>query len=515
MVKHNIVTKDSGSARSVTWGSDEQVLADLGFQIELTRKFGRLSMLAMAFGILGTWIAFAASFGTGLTYGGPVTMLYGLLIETFSVYCTAASMAEILSVYPTNLGQAFWILQLAEGRPWAKLFSYITAWINMVGWWSLIGSSSVYSVNFFLAIINLYHADFVFQTWHYFIIFEATIWITALINMGAARHDKILPWFNNILLFANLATFLCLLVGLLVSTGKNGSFQPASFVFGGWNNFTGWPNGLVFFLGFIQAAYGLTAFDSVIHMIEELPNPTINGPKSMIWAIWVGAGTGAIFLVVCLFCIQNLEEVINTPSGLPFVQIMLDVLGTRGTAAGLISIQIQAVIGGVSITTAASRLTFALARDHGIPFGNYFARISPYWKMPVRATFGQTCIVSLLGILFFISDQVLTAVLALASITLNIACVLPILCLMIVGRSRLQYPRPYSLGRRGYIFNIIAICNSLICTTLFFFPSSPNPGTTGMNWAIAAFGVLCLFSLVSWFAVGRKQYGIVVVVEGQ
>lgn len=36
-----------------------------------------------------------------------------------------------------------------------------------------------------------------------------------------------------------------------------------------------------------------------------------------------------------------------------------------------------------------------------------------------------------------------------------------------------------------------------------------------MNWAIAAFGVLCLFSLVSWFAVGRKQYGIVVVVEGQ
>lgn len=55
MVKHNIVTKDSGSARSVTWGSDEQVLADLGFQFELTRKFGRLSMLAMAFGILGTW----------------------------------------------------------------------------------------------------------------------------------------------------------------------------------------------------------------------------------------------------------------------------------------------------------------------------------------------------------------------------------------------------------------------------------------------------------------------------
>jgi hypothetical protein len=34
------------------------------------------------------------------------------------------------------------------------------------------------------------------------------------------------------------------------------------------------------FSGLLQGSLGLTGFDAVAHMIEEIPNPTIEGPKS-------------------------------------------------------------------------------------------------------------------------------------------------------------------------------------------------------------------------------------------
>lgn len=139
-------------------------------------------------------------------------------------------------------------------------------------------------------------------------------------------------------------------------------------------------------------------------MIEELPKPEVNGPKAMVYSIWTGAGTGAILLVVLFACIQSLDLVLETPYGLPFVQILYDVVGQKGTIALIILIQVNTVISGASIVTAGSRLTYSFARDHGLPFSHYFAHVNEYWQMPVRATVGQCVIVSFLGIFFFASQ---------------------------------------------------------------------------------------------------------------
>jgi choline transport protein len=78
-----------------------------------------------------------------------------------------------------------------------------------------------------------------------------------------------LPWFNNIVGIQFTALFFILSLALLISVGtKQGlEFQPPSFAFGAWINETGWPSGVVWFTGLVQAAYGLTAFDSVCTLI--------------------------------------------------------------------------------------------------------------------------------------------------------------------------------------------------------------------------------------------------------
>src|SRR5699024_9159545 len=87
------------------------------------------------------------------------------------------------------------------------------------------------------------------------------------------------------------------------------------------------------FLGLVQSAYGLTAFDSVIHLIEELPRPQTNGPRVLWLSIVSGTISGMIFMIVCIFCIQNLKGVLDPPSGLPFMELATETVGPQGTVA--------------------------------------------------------------------------------------------------------------------------------------------------------------------------------------
>ncbi|KAF4994205.1 hypothetical protein F66182_16452, partial [Fusarium sp. NRRL 66182] len=61
---------------------DARDLAALGHDQALSRKFDIWSMLALAFCVLGTWSTFAQDLASGLTNGGPISILWGLCLVT-------------------------------------------------------------------------------------------------------------------------------------------------------------------------------------------------------------------------------------------------------------------------------------------------------------------------------------------------------------------------------------------------------------------------------------------------
>lgn len=65
----------------------------------------------------------------------------------------------------------------------------------------------------------------------------------------------------------------------------------AEFVFTSFQNQTGWPDGMSWMLGLLQSALSLIAFDVVLHMTEEMPNPARDAPRAMIYAIGIGGVT--------------------------------------------------------------------------------------------------------------------------------------------------------------------------------------------------------------------------------
>ena len=77
--------------------SDESHLAALGHAQSFDRQFSKWSMLGLAFAILNSWTALAASFSLSLPSGGTVSVIWGLVTAGVCNLSLAASLAEFLS----------------------------------------------------------------------------------------------------------------------------------------------------------------------------------------------------------------------------------------------------------------------------------------------------------------------------------------------------------------------------------------------------------------------------------
>jgi amino acid transporter len=488
---------------------DAADLAALGHDQALERKFSIWSMFFLSFLILGTWSTFAQSLDGGLYSGGPVSILWSLVVVTICNICAAVSLGELCSSMPTALGQAYWVARLWPGK-WGRFMSYMCAWINTFGWWTLSASQVAFMADFILCMKVLFSPDWEYADvgWVRFLMYLGVTVLVTLINIVSGRRDKILPWINNFVGVGFTGLFFVFSLALLISVGvrSNLSYQPASFVFGTWINQSGWSDGVTWFLGLLQAAYGLTAFDAAVHLAEEIPAPRKNVPRVLLTSVSLGAVTGWIFMVICLFCIQDIEGVLDPYTGFPFMDLLVQTIGLEGAAALLALFIFNGIGQAISIVTTGSRMTWGFARDGGILWSDYFAQVDPTWKTPVRALWLQGAIIGLVGVLFTFASTVLDAILSVATIALTISYGMPVLTLLIVGRDKLPPGAEFTLGRWGPVINWVAVIYCAITTVFFLFPSDPAPAPADMNYAIAVLGVMLVFALGFWFVRGHKTY---------
>lgn len=89
--------------------------------------------------------------------------------------------------------------------------------------------------------------------------------IAFLINIFGV---KILPALNKVAFIWSLTGVTVISITLLATASPN--FASGKFVFGTFINETGWNNGVAWLLGLLQGSLGLTGYDAVSHMVEEL-----------------------------------------------------------------------------------------------------------------------------------------------------------------------------------------------------------------------------------------------------
>jgi len=310
---------------SSPYGDDAQ-LAALGHRGELNRSFSPLAMLGLAFAILNSWTALAASLSLALPSGGPVSVIWGLVTAGLCNLCLAASLAEFLSAYPTAGGQYHWVAVISW-KSWVPILSWITGWINVAGWIALVASGGLLGSQLIVGIISFMNPDYVAQAWHQFLIYIGYNVVAFLIN---AFMTDILPHITKAAFIWSITGFVVISITVLACSSPN--YSSGDVVFTEFINETGWPDGIAWLLGLLQAGLGLTGYDAVAHMIEEIPNAAVEGPKIMVICVAIGVFTGFVFLTVLLFVAGNLDDIISSSSG-PLLQIFYN--ATRSQAGAI------------------------------------------------------------------------------------------------------------------------------------------------------------------------------------
>ena len=75
---------------------------------------------------MNTWWGFGSVFVLGISHGGPVTLIYGMILLSLVYGATALSLAELSAHYPTAGGQYHWTSLLAPKRLKRILVSVFT-----------------------------------------------------------------------------------------------------------------------------------------------------------------------------------------------------------------------------------------------------------------------------------------------------------------------------------------------------------------------------------------------------
>ncbi|UNI17727.1 hypothetical protein JDV02_004048 [Purpureocillium takamizusanense] len=479
---------------------DDAQLAAMGHQPELKRNFSTLSMLGLAFAVLNSWTALSASLSISLTSGGSTSVVWGLVTAGVCNLCIAASLAEFLSAYPTAGGQYHWVAVISWPK-WVAILSWVTGWINVAGWVALVATNALLSSQLIVGVISALHPSYEPQRWHQFLIYIGLTLLSFVIN---ACMNSLLPLIYRGAFIWSIGGFVVVSITVLACAAPD--YNSAYFVFCDFINQTGWPDGVAWLLGLLQGGLGVTAFDAVAHMIEEIPGASSEGPKIMIVCVGIGTFTGAIFLIVLLFVSGNISDVITSAAG-PLLQILIHATKSNAGAICLLMLPLVCLVfATLSVMTTSSRMIFAFARDGGLPASRFFAKVHPRLGLPLNALILTSGVVIIFGLIFLGSTSAFNAIIAGSVVALDLSYAMPIAVNCLQGRNTLPERKWRLPNWLGWTADIISLAYISLTTVLFLFPPGLPVTGTNMNYCVVAFAIIVIISVIQWIVDGRKNF---------
>ncbi|KAJ6578655.1 amino acid transporter [Mycena vulgaris] len=495
-------------------------LQKLGYTQEMTRSRGLSHILFMTLAIMAVPYGLAAPIATSLVAGGPATIIWGWVAVSFLTIPLACSLGEICAKYPTSAGAYYWCFRLASPRH-RLLLSWINGWLTMVGVWTI--SLSVTFVSTFLLVLGfiqstifqgtaqlivagtgIYRPDWDVRPWHTYLIFLA---VTAVAVAFCVFFNSILPTIDVISAYWTLLGVIVILV--CVSVKAAAGRHSAAFALGHFDpSPSGWTPGWAFFIGLLPPAYTFSAIGMIASMAEEVHNPSSDLPRAIVWSIPIGFICGVLFLVPILFTLPDIATLISVSSGQPVGLMFELIMGSKGGGFGLWFIIFGiGMFCAISISCAASRATWAFARDAAIPFHHTFAIVNKRLSggIPLNAILLSTVIQLLLGLIYLGSSAAFNAFVGVAVMCLGSSYAMPVAISLANARKDMA-DSPFHLGRFGPALNAIAVVWAAFEMVLFSMPAVLPVTPTTMNYASVVFVAFGLISAVWYLISGRFHY---------
>ncbi|TVY75794.1 putative amino-acid permease [Lachnellula suecica] len=476
-------------------------LTALGYTPELRRNrslftllFQTLAIAAIPYGEGGPLIS--AIYG-----GGQLSIFVGWLMVLVLDECVAISLSELASRYPTSAGPYYWSFQIAKRNK--TVLSFITGWVWLIGNWTITLSVNFGFASLISATIAMYHPDFVANSWQLLLIFYAICLITFVI---CAFGNSFLPMVDTICAAWTGISILIILIALSVKADVGR--HSAAYTLGHYEtSLSGW-GGFTFFIGLLPAAYTFSAIGMISSMAEEVADPAIKVPWAMSLCVPVGGIAGLFFIIPICATMPDLADIITAPAAQALPYIFHKVMGSPGGGLALTFLVLGVTMFcSISITVAASRCTWAFARDEAIPGAKLFAIVHPKLSIPVWSLGLVTVVQMLLGLINLGSSSAFTAFVSVGVMGLAVSYAIPIAISLIWNRRVEVNKARWNVGPLvGTVVNVVSLLWIAFEVVLFSMPTALPVTLISMNYASVVLVGFMAIAAVWYFVYARKVY---------
>ncbi|PGG99041.1 hypothetical protein GX51_06457 [Blastomyces parvus] len=466
------------------------------------KQFTGITMISMAFVICNSWAGISGSLQLALLAGGPVTLVYSIIVSTTAYLSIAGSMAELSSVYPTAGGQYHFTSILAP-KKWRRGLSYTCGLLAMLSWISIGSTVTMLAAEQVLSVASISISGYDKKAWHVFFVYQAMVLLATVYNALALKRA---PWTHTVGFFLTLSIFLIQFIGLLARSNPK---QPSKVVWTSFINLTGWPDGVCFLIGLSTSCFIYAGLDAALHMAEECQQPERVVPRTIMAAVGIGFVTAFGYAVAQLYALSDISYILTTNEWIPPL-VLIQGLRSRPMALAMVSIGVVMVLFMVfAIQETSSRLAWSLARDNGLIFSKYLNRIHPTLDIPLWGLFFVWLLTFLCGFIFLASHTAFSAIVSSSIILQQLSFAIPIVLLVIQKRSTVFLPSARSFrvpSILGWIMNIWATAFVVVLTVVLCFPVRIPTSAPSMNYAVVILGVAFVLSLANWLIHARKHY---------
>ncbi|CAL5348441.1 unnamed protein product [Camellia sinensis] len=487
--------------------SGEKRLNELGYKQELRREMTFFKTLAITFSSMAVFTG-TPLYGQSLLYAGPAPLIWGWIVVTFFTWFVGVAMAEICSSFPLLWldqdgdhlhhgvvhGSRLSASSLESVLRWAYSGAQVLQMIILLGTGSNKGGGYFAPKSVFLGLYLL-------------LIFIWAVLNCFALNFIAYLHILSISW-----------QIIGGLVVIIMLPLVAHPIQPAAYVFTHFEmapqdtGISSIPYAVI--MSVLLSNYCLYGYDTAAHLTEETKGADRTGPLAILSSIGIITVFGWAYNLALTFSIKDpnyLYDVNNETAGaLVPAQIIYDAFHGRyhnstGAVVFLCIIWGSFFFCGLSVTTSAARVVYALSRDNGIPFSPIWRRIHPKHKVPINAVWFCAVISAILGLPILKINVIFNAIISISTIGWVGSYAVPIFARMMMAEENFK-PGPFYLGKARRPVCLVALLWICYTCSAFLLPTLYPITWSTFNYAPIALGVALTIIMLWWVLDARMWF---------
>ncbi|GLB11435.1 hypothetical protein AtubIFM57258_008305 [Aspergillus tubingensis] len=483
--------------------ADERVIVALGYKQEFKREFSLWTTFCVSFSVLGLLPSFASTIYYGMGYAGTAGMVWGWIIAMVFIQCVAMSMAELCSAMPTSGGLYYAAAVLAPPK-YGPFAAWITGWSNWIGQITAAPSVDYALSAMILAAASMQNPDYVPTNWQVYLLTVLVLIIhTAISSMPTIWVARVNSWGSTF----NIIALVITLIAIPAGTKNEPKFSSSKDVWGTITNLTDFPDGVAVLMTFVGVIWTMSGYDSPFHLSEECSNANVASPRAIVMTSGAGGLLGWFLQLVVAYTVTDIDAVINSDLGQPWASYLLQVV-PRKTALAILALTIISGFSmGQGCMVAASRVTYAYARDDCFPLSKYWKMVHPRTQTPVNAVILNGVLGILMCLLVLAGDVAIGALFSIGGIAQFVAFAIPIAIRVFFVGHRFR-KGPWHLGPFGPWIGGMGVAFVLLMVPVLCLPSVTGSDLTPdlMNWTCLVWGAPMLGVTIWWVVDAHKWF---------